>query len=178
MSSMEGEDRFLYFAFGSNLNLTRLQINCPSAEFTTIGILYGHRLDFDLFSTRWQGAVADIVPAENCEVIGAVWSIDSRELLALDAQEGVQHQVYRRTELKVQPMDGVGDLQCISYTLVTKKGGEMPSKLYLRVILEGARRIGLPKEYVLKLKAIKANDYDDDEAYLKAVAKQNPNKCF
>jgi len=59
--------KFLYFAFGSNLLRERLHISNPSAVFKAVARLPAHRLEFNYFSRRWQGAAATVVEAEDEE---------------------------------------------------------------------------------------------------------------
>merc|ERR1712083_609786 len=87
--------KFLYFAFGSNLLRERLHISNPSAVFKAIARLPAHRLEFNYFSRRWQGAAATIVEADNEEVWGVLWELSIEHLTTLDAQEGVPT-VYNR----------------------------------------------------------------------------------
>ena len=43
---LEMNERFLYFAYGSNLKSKRVKINSPSAEFLGWAVLNGYRLAF------------------------------------------------------------------------------------------------------------------------------------
>jgi len=49
-------DRFLYFAFGSNLLEQRVKINSPSAEYICYATLKNYELVFAGHSERWHGA--------------------------------------------------------------------------------------------------------------------------
>ena len=76
--------RVLYFAFGSNLCKERININCPSAEFQCAAKLEDYQLNFFGHSKMWCGAVASIVSSAGAYCWGAVWSISTDELAALD----------------------------------------------------------------------------------------------
>lgn len=76
--------RVLYFAFGSNLCKERININCPSAEFQCVAKLEDYKLSFFGQSTMWHGAGASIVPSAGACCWGAVWTISTDELAALD----------------------------------------------------------------------------------------------
>ena len=41
------EEKFFYFAYGSNLLTERIRINNPSATFKSIGFLREYKLDFN-----------------------------------------------------------------------------------------------------------------------------------
>ena len=94
-SSMPGKDKFLYFAYGSNLLTERIRINNPSAQFHAVGRLPDHQLDFNYFSRRWRGAAATILPQPGSNVWGVLWQLDTEHQLTLDKQEGVPN-IYNR----------------------------------------------------------------------------------
>ena len=54
--NLDMSDKFLYFAFGSNLLESRVKINSPSAEFICYATLKNYKLVFAGWSERWQGA--------------------------------------------------------------------------------------------------------------------------
>merc|ERR1711990_1151446 len=149
--------KFLYFAFGSNLLRERLHISNPSAVFKAIARLPAHRLEFNYFSRRWQGAAATIVEADNEEVWGVLWELSIEHLTTLDAQEGVPT-VYNRKTVTVE-VDG-GEEEAFTYFLVKPvEEDRRPSAVYLDVIVRGAKENGLPEEYIEKLQSIEHNGY-------------------
>mmetsp|Transcript_23427 Transcript_23427/g.93007 ORF Transcript_23427/g.93007 Transcript_23427/m.93007 type:complete len:174 (-) Transcript_23427:252-773(-) len=162
------EDRFLYFAFGSNLNKNRLSINCPSACLISSGSLDGYELDFTLPTRLWGGAAADIRVHESGTVHGAIWSISTDQLDKLDRQEGVSVGLYYRLEIGVKTPSG--DLiNCYTYKVLNPQSGLVPSTLYMRVIIQGAINVQLPREYIEVLRSITTNSYDDDRRYQKVL---------
>ena len=44
-------EKFLYFAFGSNLSSERIRIQNPSAKFVSVALLNDYRLHFNGYST-------------------------------------------------------------------------------------------------------------------------------
>ncbi|KAK7864296.1 hypothetical protein R5R35_009552 [Gryllus longicercus] len=164
-----GGERFLYFAYGSNLLAERLRINNPSAERVAAARLDGYRLDFGYMSPRWGGHAATVVPQPGRVVWGAVWSVGQEHLDDLDRQEGVQSGVYVPIQVDVHSSDG-RKLHCRSYhlqeqpptplpegLLITE--GRLPSKIYWQVIVQGARETGLPSDYIDFLEKIPHNDF-------------------
>ena len=84
------QGKFMYFAYGSNMNGKRLSLNCPGSQPLGPALLRGYKLSFwnlkagpDLECT-WHGAVATIVEDRDAEVWGVLWSIPSCHLDALD----------------------------------------------------------------------------------------------
>ena len=152
----EGE-HLLYFAYGSNLDETRLHRSCPGARPLGRARLPHHRLRFPLPSRRWGGAVADVRPERGHEVWGALWRIPAGELAALDRQEGVDATPprYRRVELGVEGPAGE-PLSCLAYRVADPVAGAdlAPSRPYLGTMLRGARAFSLPPAYVARLAAL------------------------
>ena len=48
----------------------------------------------------------------------------------------------------------------MSYQLLDKHSANIPSKIYKKVIIQGAKQNGLPKEYITYLENIPDNGYD------------------
>ena len=148
----------LYFGYGSNLSEERLRKSCPSARLMTTGRLDGYRLAFTRRSERWGGGVADIREEPGSEVWGAVWRISGAEAAALDRQEGVDASPphYQRIEVTVTTREG-GQLDCLAYQVATREAEHVaPSEAYLETMLEGARALDLPVDYVEHLTEIEA----------------------
>ena len=62
------EPPIYYFAYGSNLNRSEMRVRCPGAKPLTPATLAGWRLTFR--------GVADIEPAHDAAVPGALWRLD------------------------------------------------------------------------------------------------------
>ena len=151
---------FLYFAYGSNLDVDRAHIHAPSARLVTIARLEGYRVAYSLESKRsWLGGVGDIVEAPGDEVWGALWLIDAAESHALDDQEGVFRAppAYRRMTVEVTTPAG-DRVTCRTYQVATPDSdGFLPSPAYRDTILRGARALGLPSHYLARLEATPHN---------------------
>jgi len=162
-------DRFLYFAFGSNLKSKRVKINSPSAEFVGWAVLDNFRLAFAGLSKRWHGASATIIPDTTDHVIGCVWSIEKSNLPELDRQEGVHQKIYEPIQLTVRLNDD-SNVTCRSYRklgvddVIDGKAPipeDLPSHAYLSVIIDGAIEHNFPEKYIAKLNGIKHNGIMD-----------------
>jgi gamma-glutamylcyclotransferase (GGCT)/AIG2-like uncharacterized protein YtfP len=151
---------FLYFAYGSNLDVDRVHIHAPSARLVTIARLEGFRVAYSLESKRsWLGGVGDIVEAPGDEVWGALWLIDAAESHALDDQEGVFRDppAYRRMTVEVTTPAG-DRVICRTYQVAAPDpDGFLPSPAYRDTILRGARALGLPAHYLARLEATPHN---------------------
>ncbi|MDA0269790.1 MAG: gamma-glutamylcyclotransferase [Chloroflexi bacterium] len=156
---------FLYFGFGSSLDVERLHAHCPSARLVGPARLTDHRLGFTIESKRtWLGGVADIVPAPGDEVWGALWLIDAAESHTLDEHEGVFRDppAYERVTVEVTTVAG-DRVRCRSYRVAAPDlGGFLPSPMFRDTIVRGARAVGLPDAYVTRLATLPDNGRNGD----------------
>ncbi|MSQ31514.1 MAG: gamma-glutamylcyclotransferase [Dehalococcoidia bacterium] len=160
MMSAEPAGPFLYFGYGSNLDVDRLRVHCPSAQFVSIARLAGYRLAFSIESKHtWLGGVGDMQPARGDEIWGALWLIAAEESRTLDEQEGLFRDppAYQRVTIEVTtPASDV--VRCRSYAVAAPDpAGFLPSPAYRDTVVRGARRIGLPEAYIARLAAIPDN---------------------
>ncbi len=161
-SSPASEPGFLYFGYGSNLDIERLHIHCPSARLVLPARLADHRLAFTIESKRnWHGGVADILPEPSGEVWGAVWAIDGEHSRALDEQEGLFRDPPGYERYRVTVTTEAGDAaSCRCYRVVAPDPrGFAPSPAYKATLLRGARALDLPAHYIAALETIEDNGY-------------------
>ena len=151
---------FLYFGFGSNLDVDRMHGHCPGARFVSIARLADYRFAFSIESKNtWLGGVGDMQPAPGDEIWGALWLIPAEESHALDEAEGLFRDppAYRRVTIEVTTPAG-DVVRCRSYAVAAPDpDGFLPSPGYRDTIVGGARAIGLPEAYVARLAAIPDN---------------------
>jgi gamma-glutamylcyclotransferase len=149
----------LYFAYGSNMDWQQMRDRCPSARFVGAASLHDHSLAFTRRSVKRRCGVADVVPVEGQVVWGAVFEVDDRDIGRLDAAEGYSpgraKNSYRREERHVfLDGDGKQPLAAGVYFGEFEKAPPLPSQDYKNLILDGARRWGLPEAYIRQLEAI------------------------
>lgn len=142
----------LYFAYGSNLGPSTFAARCPTCKLAGIARADGFRLGFTRYSERRRGGVADLVPAPGAAVWGALYELSDADLAALDDIEGVPS-AYVREVLTLQHADGA-TMSAWAYTVAAKAAEIRPSRMYWRLIVEGAKEVGLPGTYVALLEAI------------------------
>ncbi len=153
---------FLYFSYGSNLDIEHLRSTCPSARFIAPARLDAHRLAFTLESKNtWHGGVPDILPTPGDTVWGALYLIDAADSSALDDAEGVSRTPPAYARYPVTVTTQAGDtILCRSYHVVTPNlSGIAPSPAFKCTLLRGARTSRLPDIYVAQLAAIADNGY-------------------
>ncbi|XP_026738936.1 gamma-glutamylcyclotransferase-like [Trichoplusia ni] len=166
VDSLKTNNTFFYFAYGSNLLAKRIHINNPSAVFYSVARLSRYRLDFNMISDTWNGAVATIVEDDDDEVLGIVWALNKADQHLLDEQEGLSLDWYFAKNVTVTTPTGrkivARTYEEIEDTPKLEKGAirpldRTPSSTYLEVIFLGAIEAGLPAAYVAHLISFPTN---------------------
>ncbi|MCL4286057.1 MAG: gamma-glutamylcyclotransferase [Thermoleophilia bacterium] len=122
-----------YFAYGSNLNRADMVTRCPSAKPLTTALLAGWRLTFR--------GVADVEPAVDRSVHGALWRLLDADVGALDRYEGAPS-LYARRIVEVETESG--PLEAMTYVMASDDYLGLPSAWYFERIARGYRDWGLP----------------------------------
>lgn len=127
----------LYFAYGSNINLSQMDLRCPDASVMGPVILEGYELLFR------RGGFATIAPKEGEQVHGLLWSLTPECERSLDRYEGYPRFYDKRM---VTVRDGEGRSLSVMAYIMDERFREpmLPSPTYYDGILEGYRQNGLP----------------------------------
>ena len=162
-------DTFLYFAYGSNMSVRRLQARAPTAELIGRAEVTGYRLAFDKFSRRDGSGKADCekTTEPTDTVFGGLYRVDAADRDALDAAEGAGSG-YEATEIVVLSRDG--RRRALTYLATDKRPELSPYTWYLRHIVEGARELGLPPDYVIQIERVPALSDPDPEREARELA--------
>lgn len=137
----------LYFSYGSNMSIKRLQDRTPSAKFVTIATLNKHDLKFHKKSEDGSSK-CDAHETRNHEhaVIGVVFEITGSEKPVLDRIEGLGYGYEEKTiELTTQSGEII---RASTYYATIIDPGIKPYNWYKHHVLTGARENGLPDAYV------------------------------
>jgi gamma-glutamylcyclotransferase len=143
-----------YFAYGSNLDAgTFLGRRRMRPLDTRLAVLEHFDLRFDLPVGSGERGVANLAPCEGNEVWGALYLLTHREAERLDQTEGVQFGAYHRLNVEVHM---IGGERICAFTYQSTRGvpGRKPSRRYLGLLLAGARQLGLPAEYIERLRSL------------------------
>lgn len=138
----------LYFAYGSNMNFEQMQIRCPGSVFLSPASLknWSYFINGDGY--------AGIKKSENSLTHGCLWQLNKSHWLALDEYEAVNEGYYSRAEVSVIPEpSGVEEL--VTAYLSNNQSFGIPSNSYLRVVIDGAHKVGLSNKYIQMLESWK-----------------------
>lgn len=147
------ETTLWYFAYGSNMSpaifLGRRDMHPLEMRPARLD---GYRLCFTLPVGPGERGVANVERAVATHVWGVAYRIARAEGDHLDHTEGVLGGLYERVSVVV---DADADrLQAFTYRSPFASPGRKPSARYLGLLLDGARRHGLPREYIHGLETL------------------------
>lgn len=144
-----------YFAFGSNMNIERLDTARLRPEGLAVSEVIGGRLDdwcvcFDkLAGDLMPGGVTNIRPAAGDAVYGTLNLMEPRGLEVLDIYEEVASNMYQRIDVRCQRADGEW-VDAVAYQAQPPYHDDaLPCRDYLNHLLKGQPH--LPAEYFARL---------------------------
>ncbi len=159
--ALEGSpnDLVWYFAYGANMHdsIFRDRRKMHPKEWR-IGRIRHYRLRFNLEGLPLgKAAPANITPEEHAEIWGVLYLITRRQMVWLNATEGVPGWRYKPTWIEAEDSSG-GALTVFTYIANGLEKDGMPSKRYITLLREGARLHGLPKPWIDYLNGVKHAD--------------------
>ena len=138
----------LYFAYGSNLRVTRMCGRVPSARPLGVASLRGYRLTVDKHGRDGSGK-ANLRAEDGATVWGALYELDATHWKFLDACEPGYSRLTVQAELRrTAPVEA----QTYRSGLLTDE--PVPFASYKQLLVDGAREHGLPDEWIRFLLAL------------------------
>jgi gamma-glutamylcyclotransferase (GGCT)/AIG2-like uncharacterized protein YtfP len=131
-----------YFSYGSNMAPAGMEERCAAPSVLGVATIPGYR-----FRIAKRG-YATMVRDPGSMVYGLLWSLTDEDLMALDQYEGVPAGDYIRTTIGVPFRDD--QLEAQVYLAADPTPGT-PRPGYLETIIQAARDLGLPPEYIAEL---------------------------
>jgi gamma-glutamylcyclotransferase len=154
----------LYFAYGSNMCLPRMNAEVPRAHFFDVGEILGYKIEFHAISHKDGSAKISIIPTEDPEevVYGVIYEIDPRDKHILDREEGLGAG-FREVSIKI--LRPLGDIFVFTYETNTDNMNSdlKPFSWYKDLIIAGAIQQGLPSDYVDMFRRVPA--IEDPDVY-------------
>jgi len=174
---MMSAERFLYFAYGSNMLTARLRQRCPSTTVVGRAALGGHMLIWHKKGFRDGSGKCGIEATERLShtMHGVVYSLLKSEEQDLDRIEGKGHG-YDDDIVTVQ--HDAGALCEVKTYVPTITGRSLqPYIWYKEYVVRGAREHGLPGEYVAALEAVAAIEDPDAERRVREAERLRSFLC-
>jgi gamma-glutamylcyclotransferase (GGCT)/AIG2-like uncharacterized protein YtfP len=147
----------LYLTYGSFMDINNLKKYAPSARFVYKAMIPNWEVQFNYYSRNYGGGVTGIEPALNKLVRGAVYEIPPEEMEQLDIIEGVPQGTYYRHPIMVVSEEGKPMIAHV-YRTTNPRGPFKPTKKYLGYMIDGAKQLGFPREYIAELEAVETVD--------------------
>jgi AIG2 family protein len=149
------EERFHYFAYGSNMLTARLRApdRCPTAAPLGVADLNGYELRWHKKSNRDGSGKCDIVEAPEASVSGVLFSIAAKDKAALDEAEGLNKGY---GEIAVTVLWRGESVKAAAYKATAVDPNAKPYTWYRAFVVAGAREHGLSADYVARLQGTPA----------------------
>lgn len=147
-----------YFAYGSNMSISRLKKRVPSAKFLGCHRLTEHDLRFHKTSKDGSGKCDAYFTSHPEDVVyGALFEIDEIEKAALDKAEGLGFG-YNQKQVIVISNDN-SFTEAVTYIASSIDDSLKPYSWYMNHVLVGAQEISLPLTYIeTKIKNIETTE--------------------
>jgi gamma-glutamylcyclotransferase len=152
-----------YFAYGSNMCLSRLMDRILDVKVISVGKLSNHKLLFNKRSIKDSSGKANaFFTANSCDCIfGVIYEIEKYQKDKLDICEGVGKGYFKKevslilqNDKNIEAITYIADDNYIDNTL-------LPYSWYLEYLVVGAIDFNLPSYYIEKIKQTKTIiDYD------------------
>jgi hypothetical protein len=158
----------LYFAYGSNLNVTAVSdwcklcgYKCPVMRTAQKAVLDNYRLCFPVYSEYFGGGTGDIVYDPGKYVAGALFDLTEAEMTVLDAKvgrrldsTGAEVGIYKRSTVLVSPLVGNARVEAVTYQAVAVEKFDIPpTKHYMSMVVQGAYAMGLSMMWIAYLQS-------------------------
>jgi gamma-glutamylcyclotransferase len=161
-----GDERMIwYFAYGSNLDFVQMRGRCPTAQFVCRAVLKNHVLAFTRRSSKRKCGVADVIPQDDHDVWGVIYQVEDQDLDALDENENYRpsspasSSYIREKGVRVlAENDEDQPMVASTYFAVKQPNPPLPSKAYMRQVIDGAKFWKLPESYIEELKRIEVQE--------------------
>lgn len=150
------EDAVWYFAYGANMNDSAFrERRGMRPDELRVGRIAGYRLRFNLEGRPFgKAAPANISVDKEAEVWGVLYRINRRELVRLNASEGIPGWRYRPILLAAEDVGG-NPLNVVTYIADGNDEDGNPSLRYITLLREGAQAHGLPDHWIAFLDGVR-----------------------
>ena len=144
-----------YFAYGANMDDQTFGVRRGIRPLRRgVGRVAGYRLRFNLEGRpKGKAAPANLYPDPDGEIWGVFYRITRRDLMRLDATEGVPGPGYRHAIVSVDARDGER-FDAVTYIAQGNEEDGKPSLRYITLIRNGAKANCLPGDYIRFLESV------------------------
>ena len=160
----------LYFAYGSNMCVSRFQRRAPNAKALSVGRLSRHQLVFHKRGADGSGKCTIWKnPSSEHQVFGVLYLIDQEEKLQLDLEEGLGNGYDNAV---VEIITGEGTMNACTYVASASHFDPSldPFQWYLDYVMTGAAEHRLPEYYISSIADVRTfEDPNRERAFKNGV---------
>lgn len=142
---------FLYFAYGSNMLVSRLTARCPTAKIIGKAVAPRHGLEFSKRSMDSSGK-ATLVNGQSGDTPGVLFEIETAERELLYKAEGVGSGYNRHHEFQVQLGSSNEFVAAATYLASERRAHLKPYDWYLALVIAGAHQHELDARHIQRLR--------------------------
>lgn len=146
---MKNEKR-LYVAYGSNLDMAQMAFRCPTAKRIGTSSIKDYEL---LFKGHCRGSYLTIEQAKGQEVPVGVWEVSAEDEQNLDLYEGYPT-FYYKTDMELDVKDDktgkVSRCKVFVYIMHEENGFGIPSDRYVYTCARGYLDFGFSSKYLAR----------------------------
>jgi gamma-glutamylcyclotransferase len=146
VSKFPSSHSVLYFGYGANIDPDFFKKRIPQAELVGVGSLQDHIFKFNLPCEYVGKGFGGVEYLQGEVVFGSLYKLPSSTLIYLDILEWVPFNFYKRSILKID--HGPAQVEAFVYVPCTPRKGLLPSKGYRDLIIQGAKKVNLPSDYI------------------------------
>jgi len=137
-----------YFGYGSNMSPAIFMARRKMRPLATCRAwLAGYRLCFNIPVGPGERGVANLEPEADARTWGVLYLLTPTDCERLDRSEGVPAGIYARLAVSVN-VGPDAPVDAFTYRSSLTMAGRKASPRYMGLLLDGARRHGLPAEYL------------------------------
>ena len=143
----------LYFAYGSNMSVVRLNSRVSTTRIVGVARLDGHRLEFHKIGDDGSGK-CDIASTSNTKdiVYGAVYELSTLQLEIMDRFEDLG-KGYGKKEVFITLPD-MQEIYAFTYYALRTDNSLKPYSWYKEHVMRGAQEHNLPLDYIEKINKV------------------------
>lgn len=139
-----------YFAYDADVNVGQMSRQVGEWHLSKRALARNYRLAFDVFSSRWQGCVANLKQTDRFEdtVHGVVYLLTEEQFLRLQKHQGISP-----VDLKVELEDGNEISHAKTFVRAATAPERPPPEPYRRAMEDGLLEHGYKKPLVDRILA-------------------------
>jgi hypothetical protein len=151
----------IYFAYGADLNPSRMAQNAPGHRSLGVARLKDWWIAFPRYSPTERSAIIGLVRQPGAVVWGALYELPDSDIPILDSIFGFDPNgpprlnEHVRCDVEVERYGRPHPVVADTYVVVPDNEGSQPTASYMAMLLDGARYHGLPRAYLGALHAVR-----------------------